>query len=95
MKPVVYFDFKECENDNNSVMITKDRLKEILNEVYHAGYSDGNSNKTTITTTPWNCRDNVVYCSSNNDQMIPREITTGTPLRTNETTITCKNKESQ
>ena len=32
MKPVVYFDFKECENDNNSVVITKDRLKEILDE---------------------------------------------------------------
>lgn len=95
MKPVVYFDFKECENDNNSVMITKDRLKEILNEVYQAGYLDGNSNKTTITTTPWNYRDNVGYCSSYNDQMIHREITTGTPLRTNETTITCKNKESQ
>lgn len=95
MKPVVYFDFKECENDNNSVVITKDRLKEILDEVYQAGYSDGNSNKTTITTTPWNWRDNVVYCSDNNDQMIPREITIGAPLRTNKTIITCKNKESQ
>lgn len=90
MKPVVYFDFKECENDNNSVVITKDRLKEILDEVYQAGYSDGNLNKTTITTTPWK-----LYCGGNNDQMIPREITTGTSLRTNETIITCKNKESQ
>lgn len=27
MKPVVYFDFKECENDSNSVLITKDRFK--------------------------------------------------------------------
>lgn len=88
MKPVVYFDFKECENDNNSVVITKDRLKEILDEVYQAGYSDGNLNKTTITTTPWNWRDN-------NDQMIPREITTGTPLKTNGTVITCENKESK
>lgn len=95
MKPVVYFDFKECENDNNSVVITKDRLKEILDEVYQAGYSDGNSSKTTTTTTPWNWRDNVVYCGGNNDQMIPREITTGTPLRTNNTIITCKNKESK
>ena len=91
MKPIVYFDFKECENDNNSVVITKDRLKEILNEVYQAGYSDGNSNKTTITTTPWNWRDNVVYCSGNNDQ----KITTGTSLRTDGTIITCKNKESK
>lgn len=95
MKPVVYFDFKECENDNNSVVITKDRLKEILDEVYQAGYSDGNLNKTTITTTPWNWRDNVVYCGGNNDQMISREITTGTPLKTNGTVITCENKKSQ
>lgn len=95
MKPVVYFDFKECENDNNSVVITKDRLKEILDEVYQAGYSDGNSSKTAITTTPWTCRDNVVYCGGNNDQMIPREIIAGTPLRTNNTIITCKNKESK
>lgn len=84
MKPVVYFDFKECENDNNSIVIAKDRLKEILDEVYQAGYSDGNSSKTTITTTPWNWRDN--------DWMVPREITVGTPLRTNETTITCTKK---
>lgn len=94
MKPVVYFDFKECENDNNSVVITKDRLKEILDEVYQAGYSDGNSNKTTITTTPWNWRYNM-YCSGNNDQMIPRETTTGTSLRTNEAIFACKNKEPQ
>lgn len=94
MKPVVYFDFKECENDNNSVVITKDRLKEILAEVYQAGYSDGNSNKTTITTTPWNWRDNIVCCGCNNDQMIPREITTGTPLKTNGTVITCEDKKS-
>ncbi|RHP46939.1 hypothetical protein [Clostridium sp. AF32-12BH] len=87
MKPVVYFDFKECENDNNSVVIAKDRLKEILDEVYQAGYSDGNSSKTTITTTPWNWR--------GNDWMVPREITAGTPLRTNETIITCKNEKSK
>ena len=95
MKPVVYFGFKECENDNNSVVITKDRLKEILDEVYQAGYSDGSSNKTIITTTPWNWRDNVVYCGGNNDPMIPIEITTGTPSRTGGTVITCENKESQ
>mgnify|MGYP001503015331 FL=1 len=82
MKPVVYFDFKEC-----SVVIAKDRLKEILDEVYQAGYSDGNSSKTTITTTPWNWR--------GNDWMVPREITAGTPLRTNETIITYKNEKSK
>jgi hypothetical protein len=93
MKPVVYFDFKECENDSNSVLITKDKLKEILDEVYQAGYLDGNSNKTTITTTPWNRRDDVLYCGGNNDWMIPREITIGTPLKTNGIAITCEHKK--
>lgn len=45
MKPLVYFDFKEC-NDDDSVIITKTRLKEILNEIYEAGYNDGMLNKT-------------------------------------------------
>lgn len=39
MKPLVYFDFKEANGDN--VVIQKDRLKEILGEVYQAGYNDG------------------------------------------------------
>lgn len=45
MKPLVYFDFKEC-NDDDSVIITKIRLKEILNEIYEAGYNDGVLSKT-------------------------------------------------
>lgn len=45
MKPLVYFDFKECNDDDDSVIITKTRLKEILNETYEAGYNDGISNK--------------------------------------------------
>ena len=84
MKPVVYFDFKECENDNNSVVITKDRLKEILDEVYQAGYSDGNLNKTTITTTPWNWRGDKVYCGDDG-QIVSSETIIGTPLRTDGT----------
>lgn len=40
MKPLIYFDFYEC-SDKDSVIITKCRLKEILDEVYHAGYEDG------------------------------------------------------
>lgn len=41
MNPVTYFDFKECDNDSNSVVITKDKLKEIINEAYQTGYTDG------------------------------------------------------
>ena len=34
MKPLIYFDFYET-SDKDSVIITKCRLKEILDEVYH------------------------------------------------------------
>ena len=55
MKPLVYYDFKQCKEDKDSIVISKDRLNEIFNEIYQAGYNDGysNSNKQYITTTPW------------------------------------------
>lgn len=59
MKPVVYFDFEEYKYDNDKIIITKDRLKEILNEVYQAGYTDGDK---TITRTPWVSCDDTVLC---------------------------------
>ena len=65
MNPLVYFDFKEHEKDKDSVVITKNRLKEILDEVYQAGYNDGKY-IPTIPTTPWNLRDNAI-CINNND----------------------------
>ena len=60
MKALVYFDFKEYEKDKNKVVIDRKRLKEIFDEIYNAGYTDG-CNRTdishlwtmpTITTTP-------------------------------------------
>lgn len=56
MKPAVYFDFEDIGNDQ--VSIDKKRLKEILDEVYQAGYEDGKNSQTipeplwTITNTP-------------------------------------------
>ena len=44
MKPVVYFDFEDIGNDQ--VSIDKKRLKEILDEVYQAGYDDGKNSQT-------------------------------------------------
>ena len=41
MKPLIYFDFEECNDDKYSVVIRKDRLQEILDEVYQSGYEDG------------------------------------------------------
>ena len=56
MKPVVYFEFEDIGNDQ--VSIGKKRLKEILAEVYQAGFEDGKNSQTipkplwTITNTP-------------------------------------------
>ena len=52
MKPLVYIDFVETEN--NKVMVDKERLRKILDEVYQAGYDDGR-NAPKITT--WNSRE--------------------------------------
>lgn len=56
MKPAVYFDFEDI--GDGEVVINKKRLKEILDEVYQAGYDDGKNSQTipkplwTITNTP-------------------------------------------
>ena len=56
MKPVVYFDFEDI--GDGKVSVDKKRLKEILDEVYQAGYDDGKNSQTipkplwTITNTP-------------------------------------------
>lgn len=41
MKPLIYFDFETAGSDKNCLIIKKDRLTEILEEVYQAGYNDG------------------------------------------------------
>ena len=48
MKPLVYFDFQKYENDGNFVIIDKERLKEILEEVYESGYKDGQQKNSVI-----------------------------------------------
>lgn len=50
MKPLVYFDFESF--GDRDVIISKERLQEILEEVYQAGYKDGENCKSYITTTP-------------------------------------------
>lgn len=67
MKPLVYFDFKEHEQNSEFVVVEKNRLKKILDEVYQAGYDDGYSNKSNLlsTTPTWTIRnmdnDKVTY----------------------------------
>lgn len=50
MKPAVYFDFEDIGNDQ--VSIDKKRLKEILDEVYQAGYDDGKNSQTIPKLLP-------------------------------------------
>ena len=51
MKPLVYFDFESFSDKD--VIIGKERLQEILEEVYQAGYEDGKNSKSYIITTPY------------------------------------------
>ncbi len=64
MKPLIYFDFKECNGDDESIIITKTRLKEIFNEIYKSGYNDGIASNKVST---------VNYRESN---LTPRDINT-------------------
>ena len=57
MKPLIYFDFKEANGDN--VVIQKDRLKEILDEVYQTGYNDGY--QKAITSSAINVDTNKIW----------------------------------
>ena len=50
MKPLIYFDF-ESINDKD-IIISKERLQEILTEVYQAGYEDGERSKPYIISIP-------------------------------------------
>lgn len=53
MKPLIFYDFEPAVNDpNNSITIKKNRLEEILQEVYDAGFKDGQKDKITWTPTP-------------------------------------------
>lgn len=87
MKPLVYYDFKEI--NDGEVSISKKRLEEILEEVYQAGYTDGNNSKSYITTTPWTTTPNVTYCGSTLPQ--PKEIKSASPTERPDITITCSN----
>ncbi len=82
MKPLVYFDFEEYDNDKNLVLVEKKRLQEILEEVYNAGFVDGNKGNQTINTAPYVYRGDQFYCTN--------ELETGRPLPKSGATVTCE-----
>ena len=49
MKPLVYLIDKK--NNNNEILIDKDEFKEMLNEVYQAGFYDGQSYKGNVLSS--------------------------------------------
>lgn len=53
MKPLIYFDFKETDDENYVIVsVRKDRLQNILEEAYQAGYNDGFKTVKTPTLYP-------------------------------------------
>lgn len=51
MKALVYYDFKEI--NDKEVSINKERLNQILEEVYQAGYNDGSKGNYTAPYIPY------------------------------------------
>lgn len=83
MKPVVYFDFEDI--GDGKVSIDKKRLKEILDEVYQAGYDDGKNSNDVHWTPP--------VPSNPVTPNMPWEITAKSPINLEKPTykpnITC------
>lgn len=50
MKSLVYYDFRK--DDDCNIIIPEDRLNQIINDIYNAGYNDGK--KDNIYTSPSN-----------------------------------------
>lgn len=45
MKPLVFYDFEVSKENLNKVVIWRDKLDELLEKVYEAGYNDGLKDK--------------------------------------------------
>ena len=88
MKPLVYFDFEEYDNDKNLVLVDKKRLQEILEEVYSAGFTDGKG--SNIVTAPIDT--NWKY-PLRGDEITCGEVLTNTPPQRNMTTVICENNK--
>lgn len=47
MKPLVYYDFRK--DDDCNIIIPEDRLNQIINDIYNAGYNDGKKDNIYVT----------------------------------------------
>lgn len=67
MKPLIYFDFKDI--DDNNVTINKNRLKEILDETYNSGFEDGK--KSNMITFYPDKTNTIRACTDKTDMIVP------------------------
>lgn len=67
MKPLIYFDFKDI--DDNNVTINKNRLKEILDETYNSGFEDGK--KSNMITFYPNKTNTIRACTDKTNMIVP------------------------
>jgi hypothetical protein len=66
MKPIVIYDVKKYDGDDNLLLIDKVKFEKLLEDVYQAGFEDGKKPITTITY-PQTWRDfepSVTYCNN-------------------------------
>lgn len=66
MRPLVYYDITIPKDDANSVILSKDRFEDILQEVYQAGYNDavrvGINYPNLGTPYPWGWNPVTITC---------------------------------
>lgn len=67
MKPLIYFDFKNT--DDNNVTINKNRLKEILDEIYNSGFEDGK--KSNMITFYPDKTNTIRACTDKTNMIVP------------------------
>ena len=70
MKPLVYYDFRK--DDNGNIIIPEERLNQIINDVYKAGYADGNKNNIYVGL-PFKYEP---YCSNTNKPILDQTVVT-------------------
>lgn len=78
MKPLVYYDFRK--DDNGNIIIPEERLNQIINDVYKAGYVDGSKNNTYVAPNSLESHKSPFkyepYCSNTSSPVLREVVVT-------------------
>ena len=78
MKPLVYYDFRK--DDNGNILIPEERLNQIINDVYNAGYNDGRKDNIYVPRNnlcdPMSPFKYEPYCSDTSKPILDKAIVT-------------------